>query len=100
MSLTRGDIHEYGQPGAARQRIVLLVANQAVLDSERPWFNALDLVPDTDGDILTVPIPGHGWVNTVAMLRVYRPWIRERIGTTDADTIEKVEIGLRTANAL
>ncbi len=33
----RGDIHYYGQPGAAMHKIVLLASNQAVLDSERPW---------------------------------------------------------------
>lgn len=97
MRLTRGDIYNYGQPGAAMSKIVLLVSNQAVLDSERPWFMALDLLDTDDGDVLTVRIPGHGFVNTAAAHRVYRYWVGDRIDSADPDTVEHVETALRTS---
>lgn len=95
--MRRGDIYYYGQPGAALQKIVLLASNQAVLDSERAWFMGLDLVEDNDGDILTVSIPGHGWVNTSATHRLYRHWVRDRIDGTDRETMEQVEDALRAS---
>ena len=95
--MRRGDIHEYGQPGAAVAKIVLLASNQAVLDSERPWFMGLDLLEEGDGDLLTVEIPGRGWVNTAATHRLYRHWVGERIGSVDPDTIERVEEALRAS---
>ncbi|GAB2512979.1 hypothetical protein [Nocardia heshunensis] len=95
--MRRGDVHYYGQPGAALTKIVLLASNQAVLDSERAWFMGLDLLDEGDGDLLTVTIPGHGWVNTAATHRLYRHWVGERIGSTDEETMHNVEEALRAS---
>ncbi|MFE3003068.1 hypothetical protein ACFXG4_50025 [Nocardia sp. NPDC059246] len=95
--MRRGDIHYYGQPGAALTKIVLLASNQAVLDSERPWLMGLDLLEEGDGDLLTVPIPEHGWVNTAATHRLYRQWVGERIASTEPETMERVEEALRAS---
>lgn len=95
--MRRGDIHYYGQPGAALGKIVLLASNQAVLDSERPWFMGLDVLDEGDGDLLTVAIPEHGWVNTAATHRLYRGWVGERIASVASETIERVEEALRAS---
>ncbi|MET8429852.1 hypothetical protein [Nocardia sp. NPDC004860] len=95
--MRRGDIHYYGQPGAALTKIVLLASNQAVLDSERPWFMGLDLLDEGDGDLLTVPIPERGWVNTAATHRLYRPWVGERVASTAPETMGRVEEALRAS---
>ncbi|NNH75107.1 hypothetical protein HLB23_35545 [Nocardia uniformis] len=95
--MRRGDIHNYGQPGAALHKIVLLASNQAILDSERPWFAGLDVLDESDGDILTVPIPGYGFVNTASTHRLYRHWVGDRIDSADPETIERVEEALRVS---
>ncbi|MFD9615094.1 hypothetical protein ACFWWS_37605 [Streptomyces sp. NPDC059083] len=74
---------------------MLLASNQAVLDSERPWFMGLDLLDEGDGDLLTVPIPEQGWVNTAATHRLYRPWVGERVASTAPETMERVGEALR-----
>lgn len=48
-------------------------------------------------DILAVPLPGRGWVSAGNLSRLYRGWLRERVGELDPPTLERLGTALRAA---
>jgi mRNA interferase MazF len=93
----RGELWAYAPQIVPRQRTVVLVSSDSINASPRPWLIAAEMLADDPGDILAVPIPGHGWVHAGNLTRVYRGWLTECIGQVPAETAARLDTALRAA---
>ena len=55
------------------------------------------ITPEDPQDILAVRVEGHGWVSAGNLSRLYRGWLRERVGELDPPTLERLAAALRVA---
>ena len=95
--MRRGELWRYAPPSSPRQRVVAIVSSDGINDSPRPWLIASDVHAEDPGDILAVPVAGHGWVNAADLSRVYRTWLTEHVHTLDGDAREGLDTALRAA---
>jgi mRNA-degrading endonuclease toxin of MazEF toxin-antitoxin module len=97
-SVRRGEIWRYEAKGPRGARLVVIVSGDGInADERRGWLVAVEIVPDDTGDLLAVPVPGHGWADASSVARVYRRWLAERVDVLDAGTAERVDSALRAA---
>lgn len=95
--MRRGELWAYAPQISPRPRTVVLVSSDGINDSPRPWLIAAEMLTDDPGDILAVPVPGHGWVHAGNLSRVYRGWLTECLGHVPADTAERLDTALWAA---
>lgn len=95
--MRRGELWIYNPHGSPRRRNIVLISSDGINESPRPWLIAAELLDEDPLDILAVTIPGHGWVHSGNIGRIYRGWLAERIGALDDDTLERLDTALRAA---
>jgi PemK-like, MazF-like toxin of type II toxin-antitoxin system len=93
----RGEIWSYVPQGSPRQPLVVIVSSDGINQSPRSWLLGAPLTPEDPQDILAVPIEGRGWVSAGNLSRLYRGWLRERVGELDSPTLERLAGALRAA---
>lgn len=76
---------------------MLVVSADGINSSPRRWVYGVDVLDQDPQDILAVRLPTGSWVDGTSLSRLWRDWFAERLGTVDAQTIERVEAMLRTA---
>jgi hypothetical protein len=93
----RGEIWSYIPQGSPRQPLVVIVSSDGINQSARTWLLGAPISPDDPKDILAVQIEGRGWVSAGNVTRLYRGWLRERVGELDAPTAVHLNSALRAA---
>jgi hypothetical protein len=93
----RGEVWRYAPKGMPRERTVLIVSADGINNSPRPWVYGLEVVAEDPRDILTVHLPGQLWVNGTSLSRLWRDWLRERVGSLEGEALDAVDAMLRTA---
>ena len=95
--MLRGDIWSYVPQGSPRQPLVVIVSSDGINQSTRTWLLGAPISTGDPQDILAVQVEGHGWVSAGNLTRLYRGWLRERVGELDAPTAEHLNSALRAA---
>lgn len=95
--MQRGELWIYASRGRPAPRLVAVVSSDGINDSRRAWLLAAPVISEDPKDILAVPVPEHGWVSAANISRVYRPWLSERVGVLDDDTLDRLAGTLRAA---
>ncbi len=95
--MLRGEIWSYIPQGSPRQPLVVIVSIDGINQSARTWLLGAPISPDDPKDILAVQIEGRGWVSAGKVTRLYRGWLRERVGELDAPTAVHLNSALRAA---
>jgi hypothetical protein len=49
------------------------------------------------GDILAIPVSGHGWTYVRDLTRLYRAWIGESVGELDELTLARLTSAIQAA---
>jgi mRNA interferase MazF len=93
----RGEIWSYIPQGSPRQPLVVIVSSDGINQSARTWLLGAPISPDDPQDILAVQIEDCGWVSAGNVTRLYRGWLRERVGELDAPIAEQLNSALRAA---
>jgi hypothetical protein len=93
----RGDIWSYIPQASPRRQTVVLVSSDGINQSPRAWLIGTPLTDEDPQDILAVPVESHGWVSAGTLTRLYRGWLRERLGVLDRETTERLNSALRAA---
>ncbi|MDQ3990516.1 MAG: hypothetical protein M3291_15255 [Actinomycetota bacterium] len=75
----------------------MIVSIDGINQSARTWLLGAPISPDDPKDILAVQIEGRGWVSAGNVTRLYRGWLRERVGELDAPTAVHLNSALRAA---
>jgi hypothetical protein len=61
-SVRRGDLRRYVRPSSPDvPRIVVILSSDSLNSSPRPWVLGMELQHRDPGDILAIPVAGHGW---------------------------------------
>lgn len=96
--MQRGEVWRYDAKGPRGDRLVVLVSGSGINEDERrPWLLAVDVLDRDPGDLLAVPLPDGGWVDTSTVVRVFRRWLIERVDVLDARLLDRVDVALRAA---
>ncbi len=95
--MLRGDVWTYVPQGSPRHLVVVIVSSDGINQSVRPWLLGAPVVVEDPQDILAVPIEDHGWASAGNLTRLYRGWLRERIGRLDRETVDGLDAALRAA---
>jgi hypothetical protein len=77
--------------------VVLIVSADGINASNRRWVYGLHIIDHDPEDILAVRLAGDRWVNGTSLMRLWRGWFTEHVGTVDADTQDAVDAMLRGA---
>jgi hypothetical protein len=94
----RGELRRYIRPSTPdRPRTVALMSSDGINESPRPCLLGIELRDRDPGDILAVPVTGHGWAYAGDLSKIYRSWIGERVGELDTTTLARLEGALRAA---
>jgi len=93
----RGEIWSYIPQGSPRQPLVVIVSSDGINQSTRTWLLGALISPEDPQDILAVRVEGRGWVSAGNVTRLYRGWLRERVGELDSPTAEQLNSALRAA---
>ncbi|MGH3828091.1 MAG: hypothetical protein ACRDQX_13115 [Pseudonocardiaceae bacterium] len=70
------------------------MSSDGINQSPRPWLLGAPVTPEDPQDILAVPLEGHGWVSAGNLSRLYRAWLRDRVGELDPSTLERLGAAL------
>lgn len=82
--MRRGDLRRYVRPSSPEvTRIVVILSSDSLNSSTRPWVLGLELQKRDPGDILAIPVAGHGWAYVRDLTRLYRAWIGEHVDHLD-----------------
>jgi mRNA-degrading endonuclease toxin of MazEF toxin-antitoxin module len=93
----RGELWTYVPQGSPRQPVVVIVSSDGINQSPRAWLLGAPLADGDPGDILAVPVDGHGWVSAGNLSRYYRGWLREHVGTLEQQAMDDLDSALRAA---
>jgi hypothetical protein len=94
----RGDLRRYVRPSSPEvQRIVVILSSDSVNGSTRPWSLGMELQRRDPGDILAIPVAGHGWAYVRDLTRLYRAWTGERVGQLDELTLARLTSAVQAA---
>lgn len=72
----------------------MIVSSDGINQSPRPWLLGAPVTPEDPQDILAVPLEGHGWVSAGTLSRLYRGWLRDRVGELDPPTLDRLAAAL------
>lgn len=75
----------------------MLASSDGINQSPRAWLIGAPITDKDPQDILAVPIDGHGWMSAGNITRLYRGWLRERVGQLDRETVDRLDSALRAA---
>ncbi len=75
----------------------MIVSSDGINQSTRTWLLGAPISPEDPQDILAVQIEGRGWVSAGNVTRLYRRWLRERVGELGSPTAEQLSSALRAA---
>lgn len=96
--MRRGELRRYIRPSSPlRQYTVIIVSSDGINESHRPWLIGTQLRPVDPGDLLAIPVAGHGWAYAGDLTRIYRGWIGDRVGELDDVTMDRLDNALRAA---
>lgn len=96
--MRRGELRRYIRPSTPeRQRTVVILSSDGINESSRPWLLGIEVRDRDPGDILAVPVTGHGWAYAGDLTKLYRAWIGHRLGTLDATTLSRLSGALHAA---
>lgn len=95
--MLRGEVWTYVPQGSPRHLIVVLVSSDGINQSTRTWLLGAPVSPQDPQDILAVAVEGYGWASAGNLTRLYRGWLRERVGRLDRDIVDDLDAGLRAA---
>lgn len=96
--MRRGDLRRYVRPSSPEvQRIVVILSSNSLNSSPRPWTLGMELQLRDPGDILAIPVPGHGWAYVRDLTRLYRAWTGERVGQLDELTLARLTSAVQAA---
>jgi hypothetical protein len=94
----RGEIWRYQPKGPRGDRLVLIVSGSGINgDPRRAWLIGVDIVTSDPGDLLAVPVRGHGWADASTVVRLFRRWLTEQVDVLDSETCRQVDVALRAA---
>jgi mRNA-degrading endonuclease toxin of MazEF toxin-antitoxin module len=94
----RGDLRRYVRPSSPEvPRIVVILSSDSVNSSLRPWVLGMELQRRDPGDILAIPVEGHGWAYVRDLTRLYRAWIGEPVGRLDELTLARITSAVQAA---
>lgn len=96
--MRRGELRRYSRPSTPeRPRTVVILSSDGINESPRPWLLGIELRDRDPGDILAVPVTGHGWAYAGDLSKLYRAWTTDRVGELDTTTLARLDGGLRAA---
>jgi hypothetical protein len=94
----RGDLRRYVRPSTPDvTRIVVILSSDSLNSSDRPWVLGMEVQQRDPGDILAIPVAGHGWAYVRDLTRLYRAWIGERVGALDELTLIRLTGAVQAA---
>lgn len=97
-SVRRGDLRRYVRPSSPEvPRIVVILASDSLNSSARPWTLGMELQQRDPGDILAIPVAGHGWAYVRDLTRLYRAWIGQPVGQLDELTMARLTAAVQAA---
>lgn len=98
MFVRRGELRRYIRPSTPeRLRTVAIMSSDGINESPRPWLLGIELRERDPGDILAVPVTGHGWAYAGDLSKFYRAWTGDQLGELDAATMTRLDGALRAA---
>lgn len=72
--MRRGELRRYVRPSSPDvSRLVVILSSDSLNSSARPWVLGLGLQQRDSGDILAIPVAGHGWAYVRDLTQLYRP---------------------------
>lgn len=95
--MQRGEIWSYVPQASPGRQTVVLASSDGINQSLRAWLIGAPITDEDPQDILAVPIDGHGWMSAGNITRLYRGWLRERVGQLDRETVDRLDSALRAA---
>lgn len=96
--MRRGELRRYVRPSSPDvTRIVVILSSDSLNSSPRPWLLGMALQRNDPGDILAIPVSGHGWAYVRDLTRLYRAWIGEPIGRLDDLTLTRLTSAIQAA---
>jgi mRNA-degrading endonuclease toxin of MazEF toxin-antitoxin module len=94
----RGELRRYIRPSRPdHPTTVVILSNDGINDSGRPWVLGVTLRANDPGDLLAVAVADHGWAYAGDLGRLYRAWIKGPLGELDATTLHRIDGTLRAA---
>lgn len=96
--MRRGELRRYVRPSSPDvPRIVLILSSNSLNSSDRAWVLGMELQRRDPGDILAIPVTGHGWAYVRDLTRLYRAWVGERVGQLDELTLTRLTGAIQAA---
>lgn len=75
----------------------MILSSDSVNSSPRPWVLGMELQQRDPGDILAIPVAGHGWAYVRDLTRLYRAWTGEYVGQLDELTLARITSAVQVA---
>ncbi|MGH3672826.1 MAG: hypothetical protein ACRDSH_19715 [Pseudonocardiaceae bacterium] len=96
--MRRGELRRYVRPSSPEiPRIVVILSSDSLNSSPRAWLLGMELQKRDPGDLLAIPVAGHGWAYVRDLTRLYRAWIGEYVGHLDALTLTRLTSTIQAA---
>ena len=96
--MRRGELRRYTRPSTPEQvRTVAILSSDGINESSRPWLLGVELRDRDPGDILAIPVTGHGFAYAGDLSKLYRAWTGDRIGELDTTALTRLDGALRAA---
>jgi hypothetical protein len=68
----------------------VILSSDSLNSSDRPLMLGMELQRHDPGDILAIPVTGHGWAYVRDLARLCRGWIGERVGQLNEFTLARI----------
>ena len=96
--MRRGELRRYIRPGSPDvPRTALILSSDSINTSTRSWMLGMELRQRDPGDILAIPVPGHGWAYVRDLTRLYRAWTGDKLGEVDQLTMGRLASTVQAA---
>lgn len=96
--MRRGELRGYVRPSTPEQtRTVVILSSDGINDSPRPWLLGIELRDRDPGDLLAIPVTGHGWAYAGDLTRIYRGWVGALVEELHPATLARLDGALRAA---
>ncbi len=96
--MRRGEIWRYVSKGLSRERLVVVLSTDAINAApDQDWFLAVEVTEEDPGHLLSVELPGHGWVTPQHLDALYRRSCVDQAGVVDPETLTRISSMLQIA---